>query len=352
MSSYRLAVIGGDGIGPEVTACALGALKAAARSFGFRVDFTEYDLGSRRYLATGEVLPDSVLAELSEHDAILLGAVGTPEVPPGILERGLLLRIRFEFDLYVNFRPVKLYPGVASAVAGLTPDRCDLEVMRENTEGLYSGNGGFLHKGTPAEIANQTSVNTRMGTERIIRYAFERAMSRDRRLTMCHKTNVLTFAGDLWQRTTDEVSAEYPQVEVDYVHADAACIYLIDSPERFDVIVTDNIFGDILTDLGAAIAGGIGLAASGNLNPTGDFPSLFEPVHGTAPDIVGTGWANPVAAVFSAALCLDHLGEGEAAATVEEAAAAVLPRLGAMAGPEMGASTSEIGRRIAEAIGA
>ena len=351
MSAYRLAVIPGDGIGPEVTDCALQAVEAASGKFGFRVDLTDYDLGGRRYLATGEVLPDSVLAELAEHDAILLGAVGTPEVLPGILERGLLLRLRFEFDLYVNFRPIKLYPGVSSAIAALTPERCDMEVIRENTEGLYSGSGGFIHKGTDAEIANQNSVNTRVGTERVVRYAFDRAMRRDRRLTLCHKTNVLTFAGDLWQRTTDEVAAEYPQVEVDYVHADAACIHLIESPERFDVMVTDNIFGDILTDLGGAIAGGIGLAASGNLNPTGAYPSLFEPVHGTAPDIVGTGWANPTAAVFSAALCLENLGEGEAAAAVEKAAAGVLPGLGAMAGPGMGASTSEIGRRIVEAIG-
>ncbi len=350
MSTYRLAIIGGDGIGPEVTACGVDAIRAASERFGFEIDLTDYDLGSRRYLATGEVLPTSVQDELAHHDAILLGAVGTPEVPPGVLERGLLLKLRFDFELYVNFRPVKLYPGVPSAIAGLTPERCDMEVMRENTEGLYSGSGGFLHKGTPAEIANQNSVNTRMGTERIVRYAFERAMTRDRRLTLCHKTNVLTFAGDLWQRTTDEVAAEYPDVEVDYMHVDAACLHLINTPERFDVMVTDNMFGDILTDLGAAIAGGIGLAASGNLNPTGEFPSLFEPVHGTAPDIVGTGWANPVAAVLTAAMCLDYLGEKEAAVKVEQAAAGVLPELGAMAGPEMGASTSEIGRWITEAI--
>ena len=351
MNTYRLAVIAGDGIGPEVTACAVGALEAAAARHAFKIELTDYDLGSQRYLSTGEVLPDSVQDELAGHDAILLGAVGTPQVAPGILERGLLLRLRFDFDLYVNFRPVKLYPGVPSAIAGLVPDQCDLEVMRENTEGLYSGSGGFLHKDTPHEIANQNSVNTRRGTERIIRYAFDRAMTRDRRLTMCHKTNVLNYAGDLWQRTTDEVAVEYPEVDVDYVHADAACIHLIQSPERFDVMVTDNIFGDILTDLGAAIAGGIGLAASGNLNPTGEFPSLFEPVHGSAPDIVGTGWANPVAAVFTAAMCLDYLGEKEAAVEVEKAAAGVLPELGAMAGPEMGASTSEIGRWIVEAVG-
>ena len=351
MNTHRIAVIGGDGIGPEVTRCAVEALESAAQRFRFKIEFTDYDLGSRRYLSTGEVLPRSVQDELAGHDAILLGAVGTPQVPPGVLERGLLLKLRFDFDLYVNFRPVKLYPGAPSAISGLTPEQCDLEVMRENTEGLYSGTGGFLNKGTPHEVANQNSVNTRRGTERIIRYAFDRAMARDRRLTMCHKTNVLNYAGDLWQRTTDEVALEYPQVEVDYVHADAACIHLIQSPVRFDVIVTDNIFGDILTDLGAAIAGGIGLAASGNLNPTGEFPSLFEPVHGTAPDIVGTGWANPVAAVFTAAMALDYLGEAEAAQQVEKAAAGVLPELGAMAGPQMGVSTSEIGRWITEAIG-
>lgn len=351
MNTYRLAVIGGDGIGPEVTACGVDALETAAERFGFQIDFTDYDLGGRRYSSTGEVLPESVQTELAEHEAILLGAVGTPEIPPGVLERGLLLKLRFDFDMYVNFRPVKLYPGVPSAIAGLTAEQCNVEVMRENTEGLYAGTGGFLNKGTPHEVANQNSVNTRRGTERIIRYAFDRAMTRDRRLTMCHKTNVLNYAGDLWQRTTDELALEYPEVEVDYVHADAACIHLVQSPQRFDVIVTDNMFGDILTDLGAAIAGGIGLAASGNLNPTGEYPSLFEPVHGSAPDIVGTGWANPVAAVLSAAMTLDYLGESEAARIMEEAASGVLPRLGAMAGPEMGATTAEIGRWITEAIG-
>ena len=351
MKTHRMAVIGGDGIGPEVTACALSALEAAADRFGFKIDFTDYDLGSRRYLSTGEVLPQTVQDELAGHDVILLGAVGTPEVPPGVLERGLLLKLRFDFDLYVNFRPVKLYPGAPSIISGLTAEQCDLEVMRENTEGLYAGVGGFLNKGTPHEVATQNSVSTRKGTERIIRYAFDRAMTRERRLTMCHKTNVLNYAGDLWQRTTDEVATEYPEVEVDYVHADAACIHLVQTPQRFDVIVTDNIFGDILTDLGAAIAGGIGLAASGNLNPTGEFPSLFEPVHGSAPDIVGTGWANPVAAVFTAAMALDYLGEKEAAHKTEAAAAGVLPQLGAMAGPQMGASTAEIGQWITQAIG-
>jgi 3-isopropylmalate dehydrogenase len=287
---------------------------------------------------------------LRDHDAILLGAVGTPDVPPGVLERGLLLRLRFAFDQYVNLRPVKLLPGVPTPVAGLTPDRCDLLVVRENTEGLYAGAGGFLYKGTAAEVATQESINTRRGVERVARYAFDRAEERSGRLTLCHKTNVLTYAGDLWQRTVDEVAADYPGVEVDYVHVDAACLYLVQSPERFDVVVTDNLFGDIITDLGAAVQGGLGLAASGNLNPDGEAPSMFEPVHGSAPDIAGKGWANPVAGVLSAALCLAHLGEEKAAAALERACGLVLPDLGAMGGPEMGYSTEELGDRIADLV--
>jgi 3-isopropylmalate dehydrogenase len=347
--SYDIATIPGDGVGIEVTAEAVKALATVAHRFGFTVSLTEYDLGGRRYLATGEVLPDSVEEELARHDAILLGAVGTPEVPPGVLERGLLLRLRFDFDQYVNLRPVKLYPGVPTPIAGLTPERCDLVVVRENTEGLYAGTGGTFKRGTGLEVAIQESINTRVGVERVVRYAFERAAGRRGRLTLCHKTNVLTFAGDLWQRTTDEVAVEYPGVEVDYVHVDAACLYLVQSPERFDVVVTDNLFGDIVTDLGAAIQGGLGLAASGNLDPGRRHPSMFEPVHGSAPDIAGRGWANPVAAVLSVAMCLDHLGEVEAAAALERAAASVLPELRAMGGPSMGMATSEIGDRIAAA---
>ena len=348
--SYRIAVIAGDGVGPEVTAQALKALRAAADRFGFGVDVSEYDLGGARYLATGEVLPDDVIAELRDHDAMLLGAVGTPEVPPGVLERGLLLRLRGLFDQYVNLRPVKLYPGVASPVAGLTPQRCDLLVVRENTEGLYAGAGGAVYRGTDREVATQESLNTRSGVERVVRDAFERAVARRGQVTLCHKTNVLQFAGDLWQRTFDEVAAEFPEVTTDYVHVDAMCLYLVTQPERFDVVVTDNLFGDIVTDLGAAVQGGLGLAASGNLDPTRRNPSMFEPVHGSAPDIAGRGWANPVAAVLSAAMCLAHLGEAQAAEAVEDAAAAVLPLLGAMGGEGMGYSTSAIGDQIATTI--
>ena len=348
--SYRLAVVGGDGVGPEVVAEALRALEAAAGRFGFTYETTTYDLGGSRYLATGEVLPESVEEELADFDAILLGAVGTPDVAPGVLERGLLLKLRFDFDLYVNLRPVKLYPGVPSPIAGLTPDRCDLDVVRENTEGLYVGAGGIARKDTDQEIATQESVNTRFGVERVARYAFERSAGRRGRLTLCHKTNVLTFAGDLWQRTVLEVAADYPEVTVDYVHVDAACLYLVTQPERFDVVVTDNLFGDIITDLGAAVQGGMGLAASANLNPDRVFPSMFEPVHGSAPDIAGKGWANPIAAVLSLALCLDHLGETDAAQTVEQAAVSVLPELATMGGPEMGMSTMEIGELIAARV--
>ena len=349
-SHHRIALIPGDGVGIEVTAEAVKAIGAAASKHGFSIETTDYDLGGRRYLETGEVLPASVQDELDGHDAILLGAVGTPDVPPGVLERGLLLKLRFDFDQYINLRPVKLYDGVPTPIADLTPDRCDMLVIRENTEGMYTGVGGEFKKGTADEIAVQESVNTRLGVERAVRYAFEQAAQRRHHLTLCHKTNVLTFAGDLWQRTVDEVAADHPDVETAYVHVDAACLYLVNSPERFDVIVTDNLFGDIITDLGAAVQGGLGLAASGNLNPTGAHPSMFEPVHGSAPDIAGNGWANPVAAVLSAALCLDHLGETEAAADLERAAASVLPELKTMGGPEMGLSTSEIGELIAQRI--
>jgi 3-isopropylmalate dehydrogenase len=273
-----------------------------------------------------------------------------------VLERGLLLRLRFVFDQYVNLRPVRLYDGVASPVAGLDPARCDLVVVRENTEGLYTGAGGAVYRGTAAEVATQESLNTRRGVERVVRDAFARAQARldagrsTGRLTLCHKTNVLGYAGDLWQRTVDEVAADFPAIATDYVHVDAACLYLVTQPERFDVIVTDNLFGDIVTDLGAAIQGGLGLAASANLNPDRLAPSMFEPVHGSAPDIAGKGYANPVAAVLSAALCLDHLGEADAAAALERACAAVLPQLGAAGGPNMGYSTDEIGERIVAGI--
>jgi len=302
--AHRVGIIGGDGIGPEVTAEALKVVRAA----GVDLDTTDYDLGGRRYLATGDVLPDPVLDELRGYDAILLGAVGTPEVPPGVLERGLLLKMRFALDLYVNLRPFKAGPNRHN-------DGVDFLVVRENTEGTYAGEGGFLRHGTPNEVATQGSVNTRLGVERCIRYAFDLARSRAaKHLTLVHKTNVLTFAGDLWQRAFDEVAAEYADIATAYNHVDAACIYMVQDPGRYDVVVTDNLFGDILTDLGGAVAGGIGRAASANLNPARTGPSLFEPVHGSAPDIAGTGRADPRAAVISAAMMCDFLGEADASA--------------------------------------
>jgi 3-isopropylmalate dehydrogenase len=307
--AHRLAVIGGDGIGPEVITEALKVVRAA----GVAIDTVDYDLGGRRYLATGDVLPDSVLEELRDVDAILLGAVGTPDVPPGVLERGLLLRMRFALDLYVNLRPFRAGPNRFN-------DGVDFLVVRENTEGVYAGEGGFLRAGTPHEIATQGSVNTRMGVERCVRYAFELASRRPRKhVTLVHKTNVLTFAGDLWQRTFDDVARDHADVDTAYNHVDAACIYFVQEPGRYDVIVTDNLFGDILTDLGGAIAGGIGRAASANLNPARTGPSLFEPVHGSAPDIAGTGKADPRAAVISAAMMCEHLGETDAAARIAQA---------------------------------
>lgn len=343
MKTYQLAIVGGDGIGPEVTNESLKVLDAVEQTYGFSSERTDYDLGGRSWKRTGEVLPASVQDELAQMDAILLGAVGTPEIPPGVLERGLLLKLRFDFDQYVNLRPVKLAPGVPTPIAGL--DYCDLVVVRENTEGLYTGAGGVLAKGTPREVATQESLNTRSGVDRVLRYAFEAAAARDNRLTLCHKTNVLTHAGDLWMRAFTEMGeAEYPQVARDYVHVDAMCLYLVTDPGRFDVVVTDNIFGDIITDLGAAVQGGMGLAASGNLNPTNEYPSMFEPVHGSAPDIAGQGIANPVASVLSLAMCLNHLGETEAAQAVERAALTVLGE-----GVD-GQSTSQVGDRILAAL--
>jgi 3-isopropylmalate dehydrogenase len=328
---HKIAVIGGDGIGPEVTA---EALKVVAAS-GVDHDAVTFDLGGARYLRNGEVLPDDVLEELRGFDAILLGAVGTPEVPPGVLERGLLLRLRFELDLYVNLRPF-------TAAASALNDGVDMVVIRENTEGTYAGEGGFLRKGTANEVATQGSVNTRLGVERCIRFAFELAESRSRRhLTLVHKTNVLTFAGDLWQRTFDEVAAEHAGITCAYNHVDAACIYFVQDPGRYDVIVTDNLFGDILTDLGGAVSGGIGRAASANLNPARTGPSLFEPVHGSAPDIVGTGKADPRAAIVSAAMMLEFLGEADAAARVRKAVAA---------SEGVAGTTSQIGDAIAGGI--
>ena len=304
--THRIGIIGGDGIGPDVIAEGLKVIGAA----GVELETVGYDLGGARYGRDGTVLPDETIEEWCSLDALYLGAVGTPEVPPGVIERGLLLKMRFALNLYVNLRPFA-HPT----------DGIDFRVVRENTEGTYAGEGGFLRRGTPHEIATQGSVNTRHGVERVIRYSFDLAMTSRRHLTLVHKTNVLTFAGDLWERTFNEVAAEYPEVETAYNHVDAACIYFVQSPQQYDVIVTDNLFGDILTDLGGAISGGIGLASSANLNPDRTGPSMFEPVHGSAPDIAGLGLANPKAAILSGAMMLDFLGEPEAAARIEAACA-------------------------------
>jgi len=343
-SAIRLAVIGGDGIGPEVVAEALKVLKAAAVA----VDATTYDLGAQRWHRTGETLPDSALEEIRGHDAILLGAVGDPTVPSGVLERGLLLRLRFALDHYVNLRPVRLYPGVATPLAGVRPESINMVVVREGTEGPYAGAGGVLRKGTPAEVATQESLNTAFGVGRVIRYAFELAMRRSRKhLTLVHKTNVLAYAGDLWQRTMAAAAKESGEVAVDYCHVDAATMFLVTDPERFDVIVTDNLFGDILTDLGAAVAGGIGLAASGNINPERTAPSMFEPVHGSAPDLAGQQKADPTAAILSAAMLCEHLGLTAEAVRIEQAAADdLVERQGAWAAR----STAEVGDDIAERV--
>ncbi len=341
-SSVRLAVVAGDGIGPEVVAEGLRVLEQVAGTEGVRVDPTEYDLGARRWHATGECLPDSVLDEIRGHDAILLGAIGDPDVPSGVLERGLLLRLRFEFDQYVNLRPSRLFPGVRSPLA--EPGEIDFVVVREGTEGPYTGNGGALRVGTPHEIATEVSVNTAFGVERVVRDAFARAENRPRKkLTLVHKHNVLTHAGHLWRRTVDLVGAEHPAVAVDYLHVDAATIFLVTDPSRFDVIVTDNLFGDIVTDLAAAVTGGIGLAASGNVNPERVSPSMFEPVHGSAPDIAGQGVADPTATVLSVALLLEHVGLPAAAARVEQA---VADDLAARAVAQARPSTREVGDRL------
>jgi len=328
---HRIGVIGGDGIGPEVVAEAMKVIDAAGVSY----TPVAFDLGGERYLRDGEVLPDGDLDAIRSCDAVMLGAVGTPDVPPGVIERGLLLRLRFELDLYANVRPFVAGPSALN-------DGVDMIVIRENTEGVYAGEGGFLRHGTPNEIATQGSVNTRFGVERCIRYAFGVAESRDRKhVTLVHKTNVLTFSGDLWDRTFRAVAAEHPDIETGYHHVDAACIYFVQDPGRYDVVVTDNLFGDILTDLGGAVAGGIGRAASANLNPDRTGPSMFEPVHGSAPDIAGTGKADPRAAVISAAMLLEFLGEDEAARQVRRAVAE---------SDDVTGTTSEVGDAIARLV--
>jgi 3-isopropylmalate dehydrogenase len=340
--TLNLALIPGDGIGTEVVAEAIKVLDAIAGPAGVTVTTTEYDLGAKRYNATGELLPDAVIDELRTFDAILLGAIGDPSVAPGILERGVLLPLRFVMDHHVNLRPVKLYPGVTGPIAGKGPEDIDFIVCREGTEGPYVGSGGVLRKGTIHEVATEESMNTAFGVERIVRDAFERAGRRRGKVTLVHKTNVLVYAGSLWQRTFDRVALEYPGIQTDYLHVDAASMFFLTHPERFDVVVTDNLFGDILTDIGAAIGGGIGLAASGNIDPSRVNPSMFEPVHGSAPDIAGQSKADPTATVMSLAMLLDHVGLVEASGWVERAVAADLAARG-----EAVRSTTAIGDALA-----
>jgi 3-isopropylmalate dehydrogenase len=364
-----IGVIAGDGVGPEVVREGLAVLAVAAERERFAYDIVPFDLGGERYLKTGDVLPEKVLDDLRRCDALFLGAVGHPEVPPGVLEKGILLRLRFEFHQYINLRPVRLYPGVETPIKGKGPDDIDMLVVRENNEDLYVGAGGFTRKGTPEEVAIQTSINTRAGVERCLRYAFELARSRARQrpfrglsqderrrgllgqVTMVAKTNVLTFAHDLWMRAFNEVSTDYAEIKSDYQHVDACCMRMVVSPERFDVIATTNMFGDIITDLGAVLQGGMGLAASGNLNPSRSAPSMFEPVHGSAPDIAGKGIANPLAAILSVAMLLDHLEVPRASDRIRQAVARVLASSEPKT-PDLGgrATTAEVGRAVREAF--
>jgi len=342
--TYRLAVIPGDGTGPEVLEQALKVLDAAAGLHGFRTERETFPFGGDHYLKTGETLPEGAVDTLRRFDAILLGAIGHPDVKPGILEQGILLRLRFALDQYVNLRPVKLYEGVETPLKDKGPAEVDFVVVRENTEGLYTGSGGFLRKGTPDEVAIQESINTRKGVERCVRFAYEYCRKRNRRkkLTLVGKTNVLTYAFDLWERTFNEVGAEYPDVERDYAHVDACCMWMVKNPEWFDVIVTDNMFGDIITDLGAMVQGGMGIAAGGNINPEG--VSMFEPIGGSAPKYTGKNIINPLAAVGAAGMMLDHLGQAEAARRIEDAIQWVTSRkLKSLAAGRMGHSTSEVG---------
>lgn len=346
-----MAVIPGDGTGPEVVAEGIKALDAASGRFGFKLIYTDYDFGGERYLRTGETLPDGAIEELRGHDAIYLGAIGHPDVRPGILEKGILLNLRFSLDLYVNLRPVRLYPGIECPLKGKGPEDIDFVVVRENTEGLYAGAGGVLKRGTPDEVAVQESINTRKGVERCIRYAFEytRARGKRKKLTLCGKTNVLTYAFDLWERAFYEVAREYPDIEADYAHVDAITMWFVKNPEWFDVIVTDNMFGDIITDLGAMIQGGMGIAAGGNINPAG--VSMFEPIGGSAPKYKGKNVINPLAAICAGSMMLVHLGLVEAGETVERAVMEVTKRhLKGLAAGKMGMSTSEAGDLVADYV--
>ena len=343
---YTIAVIGGDGTGPEVVAEALKVLDAAARKYGFTYETQSFDFGGERYLRTGEALPESAVGDLRAFDAILLGAIGHPGVKPGILEKGILLRLRFELDQYINLRPVKLYPGVECPLANKGPEHIDFVVVRENTEGLYCGAGGFLKRGTPDEVATQIMINTRKGVERCCRYAFEfcRARGKRKKLTLVAKTNVLTYAHDLWDRAFHEVARDYEDIATDYAHVDATCMWMVKNPEWFDVIVTSNMFGDIITDLGAAIQGGMGIAAGGNINPDPGGVSMFEPIGGSAPKYTGKGVINPLAAISSVDMMLRHLGERTAGEAIETAIMTVTrEKLKSLAAGKMGYSTSEVG---------
>nr|HID59293.1 3-isopropylmalate dehydrogenase [Desulfobacterales bacterium] len=348
---FHIAVIPGDGTGPEVIAEGIKVIRAVSQKCDFEINLEYYDLGGEQYKKTGETLSDSVLESLKGKDAIYLGAIGHPDVPPGILEKGILLRLRFELDQYINLRPIKLYPGVDTPLKDKGPEDIDFIVIRENTEGLYAGSGGFFKKGTPDEVAIQESINTRKGVERCIRYAFEICKRRNkaRKLTLCGKTNVLTFAFDLWERTFKDVSKEYPEIETDYAHVDAICMWMVKNPEWFDVIVTDNMFGDIITDLGAMIQGGMGIAAGANINPDG--VSMFEPIGGSAPKYTGKNMINPIAAILAGQLMLESLGEGEAGDLIEKGVKYVLKeKLKGVAAGKMGYTTSEVGDMIADYI--
>lgn len=348
MKKYSIGVIAGDGTGPEVVAEAVKVLKATSQKFGFSVELENIDIGGERYLKTGDLVPDYDLEKIKSKDAIILGAIGHPEVKPGILEKGILLNLRFTLDQYINLRPVKLYPNVDTPLKNKGPEDIDFVVIRENTEGLYTGSGGYLKKGTPDEIAIQESINTRKGVERCLRYAFEYCRKRNKRkkLTLCGKTNVLTYAFDLWERTFYEVAKEYPDIQTDYCHVDATCMWMVKNPEFFDVIVTDNMFGDIITDLGAVIQGGMGIAAGGNINPEG--VSMFEPIGGSAPKYTGKNIINPLAAIASVQMMLAHLGEQKASDAVENSIIKVLSKLESQAAGKMGYGTDEVGNLVVE----
>lgn len=348
---HKIAVVPGDGTGPEVVAEGLKALNAVARKMNFQYETAEFDFGGDRYLRTGELLPDSAVDEFRQFDAIYLGAIGHPDVKPGPLEKGILLKLRFELDQYINLRPVKLYPNVPTPIKDKGPADIDFVVVRENTEGIYTGAGGFFKKGTPDEIAVQESINTRKGVERCLRYAFEYTQRRDKdkTLTLCGKTNVLTYAFDLWERAFHEVgAADYPSIKRDYAHVDAICMWMVKNPEWFDVVVTDNIFGDIITDLGAMIQGGMGIAAGGNINPEG--VSMFEPIGGSAPKYTGQNIINPLAAIGACQLMLDTLGERESASMLEDAIVSTLAKLDGLGAGRMGYSTAEVGDLVAQAV--